>query len=126
MISLQQVHRFFLNLGVAALIATVTILGVGSANGWAATSLVGESPQIQLASGNRAEAVMKNIEGKAQEMLGNITGDPKDQVTGKAKQVKSQALNAAEDVKDNNSKMKGQAKRLTKKLQAKVNQARNN
>lgn len=125
MISLQQIHRFFLNLGVAALIATVTTLGVVSSNVWAATSPQLAPAQIQLASANRAEAVMKNIEGKAQEALGNITGDPKDQLVGKAKQAKSQALNAAEDVKANSSKFKGRAKSLTKKLQDKVNQARN-
>lgn len=39
---------------------------------------------------DRAKAVGKNIEGKAQEALGNITGDPKDKAEGKAKQAESE------------------------------------
>lgn len=49
---------------------------------------------------DRAKAVGKNIEGKAQEALGNITGDPEDKAEGKAKQVESQIRHAGEDVKD--------------------------
>ena len=32
-----------------------------------------------MALEDKAKAVAKNIEGKAQEALGNITGDPEDQ-----------------------------------------------
>jgi uncharacterized protein YjbJ (UPF0337 family) len=54
---------------------------------------------------DRAKAVAKNIEGKAQEALGNITGDPKDKAEGKAKQAESQVRHAVEDVKDKVKKM---------------------
>ncbi|MBW4660417.1 MAG: CsbD family protein [Drouetiella hepatica Uher 2000/2452] len=49
---------------------------------------------------DRAKAVAKNVEGKAQEALGNVTGDPEDQAEGKAKQAESKVRHAAEDVKD--------------------------
>lgn len=48
----------------------------------------------------RAKAVGKNIEGKAQETWGEVTGDPKDKAAGRAKQVEGQARHAKEDVKD--------------------------
>ncbi|NJO93679.1 MAG: CsbD family protein [Hydrococcus sp. RM1_1_31] len=53
-----------------------------------------------MSTEDRANATGKNIEGKAQEMMGNITGDPKDKAEGKAKQSEAQARHAAEDVKD--------------------------
>ena len=49
---------------------------------------------------DKAKATGKNIEGKAQEVLGNITGDPEDKAEGKAKQTQAQASHAVEDVKD--------------------------
>jgi uncharacterized protein YjbJ (UPF0337 family) len=49
---------------------------------------------------DRAKATAKNIEGKAQEVLGNLTGDPKDQIEGKEKQVEAKVLHTVEDVKD--------------------------
>lgn len=48
----------------------------------------------------RAKATAKNIEGKAQEIVGEVTGDPQDKAEGKAKQMEAQALHAKEDVKD--------------------------
>lgn len=48
----------------------------------------------------RAKAVGKNIEGKAQEALGNVTGDPEDKAEGQLKQTEAEARNAKEDVKD--------------------------
>ncbi|MGB5962885.1 MAG: CsbD family protein [Coleofasciculaceae cyanobacterium] len=53
-----------------------------------------------MSTEDRAKAVGKNIEGKAQEALGNVTGDPEDKAEGKAKQAEAQARHAAEDVKD--------------------------
>ena len=50
---------------------------------------------------DKAKAVGKNIEGKAQEALGNITGDPEDKAAGKAKQAESELRQGVEDVKDN-------------------------
>ena len=49
---------------------------------------------------NRVEATAKNIEGKAQEMIGEITGDPKDKAEGKAKQAEAKAQHTAENIKD--------------------------
>ncbi len=49
---------------------------------------------------DRAKAVGKNIEGKAQEAMGNVTGDPEDRAEGKAKQTEAEARHAKEDVKD--------------------------
>ncbi|HEY9301608.1 MAG TPA: CsbD family protein [Phormidium sp.] len=48
----------------------------------------------------RAKAVAKNVEGKAQEAYGEVSGDPKDKAAGKAKQVEAQATHAKEDIKD--------------------------
>ena len=53
-----------------------------------------------MSTEDRAKATGKNIEGKAQEVLGNVTGDPKDKAEGKAKQAEAQAGHAVEDVKD--------------------------
>ncbi|MBD0264013.1 MAG: CsbD family protein [Tolypothrix sp. Co-bin9] len=53
-----------------------------------------------MSTEDRVEATGKNIEGKAQEVLGNITGDPKDKAEGKAKQTQAQGSHAVEDVKD--------------------------
>ena len=49
---------------------------------------------------DKAKAVAKNIEGKAQEALGNVTGDPEDKAAGKAKQAESELRHGVEDVKD--------------------------
>jgi uncharacterized protein YjbJ (UPF0337 family) len=54
-----------------------------------------------MSAEDRAKAVGKNIEGKAQEAWGNVTGDPKDKAQGQSKQVESQAEHAKEDIKDN-------------------------
>lgn len=48
----------------------------------------------------RAKAVVKDLEGKAQEAIGNITDNPEHQAEGKAKQAEADVCNAAEDVKD--------------------------
>jgi uncharacterized protein YjbJ (UPF0337 family) len=53
-----------------------------------------------MSTEDRVQATGKNIEGKAQEVLGNITGDPEDKAEGKAKQTQAQASHAVEDVKD--------------------------
>ncbi|ARV61874.1 CsbD family protein [Nostocales cyanobacterium HT-58-2] len=50
---------------------------------------------------DRAKATAKNIEGKAQEVVGNVTGDPEDKAEGKAKQAESEVRHGIEDVKDN-------------------------
>ncbi|PSB29523.1 CsbD family protein [Stenomitos frigidus] len=124
MISLQQARKFLLTISMAFLLSTAITFGFASENSWAATPLTlrMSQPHTQIAAMNRAKAVTKNIEGKAQEMIGNITGDPKDQVMGKAKQVESQARHAAEDVKDS-MRLKERAKAVTKNVEGKGQEA---
>ena len=62
---------------------------------------------------DRAKAIGKNLEGKAQKIFGNITANRKDQVEGKAKQAEAAARHAAEDVKNN---ITDKAKRSIDKL----------
>lgn len=54
-----------------------------------------------MSTEDRVKATAKNLEGKAQEMVGEVTGDPKDKAEGKAKQIEAEAQHAKEDVKDN-------------------------
>ncbi|MDZ8027062.1 MAG: CsbD family protein [Nostoc sp. SerVER01] len=49
---------------------------------------------------DRAKAVAKNIEGKAQEIIGDVTGNPDDKAEGQAKQAESQVRHTVENVKD--------------------------
>jgi uncharacterized protein YjbJ (UPF0337 family) len=49
---------------------------------------------------DRAKAVAKNLEGKAQEAMGEVTGDPQDKAEGKAKQAESKVRHGIEDAKD--------------------------
>ncbi len=49
---------------------------------------------------DKAEAAAKNIEGKAQEMMGEVTGDSQDKIEGQAKQAQAEAEQAKENVKD--------------------------
>ena len=69
-----------------------------------------------MSAEDRAKAIGKNLEGKAQEIFGNITGNRKDQVEGKAKQAKAAARHAAEDVKDTVKNITDKAKRSIDKL----------
>ncbi|MEG4216758.1 MULTISPECIES: CsbD family protein [unclassified Microcoleus] len=65
---------------------------------------------------DRAKAIGKNLEGKAQEIFGNITGNRKDQVEGKAKQAEAAARHAAEDAKNAVRNLADKAKRSIDKL----------
>ncbi|MBD2181381.1 CsbD family protein [Planktothrix sp. FACHB-1355] len=49
---------------------------------------------------DKAKAIAKNIEGKAQEVLGNITDNPKHKAEGKAKQIQAEAMHTVENLKD--------------------------
>jgi uncharacterized protein YjbJ (UPF0337 family) len=49
---------------------------------------------------DRAKAIAKNVEGKAQEIVGQVTGNPEDEAEGKAKQAESQVRHTVENVKD--------------------------
>jgi uncharacterized protein YjbJ (UPF0337 family) len=49
---------------------------------------------------NRIEATAKNIEGKAQEMMGELTGNPQDKAEGQVKQAEAEIIHAIENAKD--------------------------
>jgi uncharacterized protein YjbJ (UPF0337 family) len=49
---------------------------------------------------DKAKAVAKNLEGKAQEALGKVTGDKADEIAGKAKQAEASTRHAVENAKD--------------------------
>lgn len=53
-----------------------------------------------MSTEDKAKATAKNLEGKAQEVVGNVTGDPKDKAEGKAKQSEAEVRHATENVKD--------------------------
>lgn len=114
MISFKQLRRFFVILGLS-----LSLFSFNPANSWAVTNQVISPPQLEIAFMNRAKAMAKDVEGKAQEAVGNITGDPKDQIMGKAKQAESKARNTAEDLKDN-MKLKGRTKAVTKNIEGKT------
>ncbi|NJM47613.1 MAG: CsbD family protein [Alkalinema sp. RU_4_3] len=48
---------------------------------------------------DKAKAVAKNLEGKAQEVVGKVTGDKSDEAAGKAKQAEASGRHAVEDAK---------------------------
>lgn len=53
-----------------------------------------------MSTEDRAEATAKNIEGKAQEVMGEVTGNPEDKAKGKAKQAEAKVQHSVENVKD--------------------------
>ncbi|MGF1540699.1 MAG: CsbD family protein [Pleurocapsa sp.] len=53
-----------------------------------------------MSTEDRAEAIAKNIEGKAQEAMGKVTGDKQDQAEGKAKQAEASVKHTVENAKD--------------------------
>lgn len=53
-----------------------------------------------MSAEDRAKAVAKNIEGKAQEAFGKITGNPEDEAEGQAKQAESKIRHTVENMKD--------------------------
>ncbi|MEG3929331.1 CsbD family protein [Microcoleus sp. D3_18a_C4] len=69
-----------------------------------------------MSTEDRAKAIGKNLEGKAQEIFGSITGNRKDQVEGKAKQAEAAARHAAEDAKNAVKNLADKAKRSIDKL----------
>ncbi|MDB9404490.1 CsbD family protein [Microcystis sp. CS-574] len=86
---------------------------IGNITGDPKDQMMGKAKQVESQARNTAEdikdkmklkgrtkAVIKNIEGKAQETIGKATGNRNDQVAGKAKQAESQGRNVVEDVKD--------------------------
>lgn len=71
-----------------------------------------------MSTEDRAKATAKNIEGKAQEMVGEITGDPEQQVEGQEKQAEAEAHQSVENVKE-------QAKQAESKARQSVKNAKN-
>ena len=53
-----------------------------------------------MSTENRVRATLKNLEGKAQEMMGEITGNPQDKAEGRAKQKEAQIRHTVENAKD--------------------------
>jgi uncharacterized protein YjbJ (UPF0337 family) len=53
-----------------------------------------------MSTEDKLKATARNLEGKAQEMLGDITGDTAMKAEGQAKQVEASAMHIAENVKD--------------------------
>jgi uncharacterized protein YjbJ (UPF0337 family) len=127
MVSFQRIRKLVLSMILTITLTISIAFDFGQGDSWAVASLDRQiiSPQSQIATMNRVEAMTKNMEGNAQEAIGNITGDPKDQVVGKAKQVESQVSNTIEDIKDN-MKLKGRAKATAKNLEGKAQEAKGN
>ena len=109
--SIKQIRRFFVTIILTIMLAITIAFDFGTTASWAAN----------LPS-NQADAMIKNVEGKAQEALGNLTGDPKDKMIGKIKQIESKELKAAEDLKDK-MELKGRAKAVSKNLEGKTQEA---
>jgi uncharacterized protein YjbJ (UPF0337 family) len=127
MISFQKIYKLIFNILFTMILAIAIAFDFGHENTWAKTldiQIINPSP-YSIATMNRAEAMTKNLEGKAQETLGNITGDPKDQIMGKAKQLESQARNKAEDIKDK-AKLNGRQKAISKNIEGKIQEATGN
>jgi uncharacterized protein YjbJ (UPF0337 family) len=55
---------------------------------------------IYMSTEDRANATVKNIEGKAQEAMGEMTGNPEDKAAGKVKQTEAKAQHTLENAKD--------------------------
>ncbi|MGC9525161.1 MAG: CsbD family protein [Limnospira sp.] len=53
-----------------------------------------------MSTEEKTEATLKNLEGKAQEMVGEVTGDPKQKAEGQAKQTEATFQHAVENVKE--------------------------
>lgn len=53
-----------------------------------------------MSTEDRANATAKNIEGKAQEMMGEVTGNPEDKAAGKVKQTEAKAQHSVENIKE--------------------------
>lgn len=48
----------------------------------------------------KIDATLRNIEGKAQEVIGEVTGDPKQKAEGQAKQAEAAVEHTIENLKD--------------------------
>ena len=125
MISSRQVRNVFVIAVLTIMFVATVVFNFGTTSAWAAPLPSQLGSQSQLATMNRAEAMTKNLEGKAQEAIGNVTGDPKDQMMGKAKQAESQVRNTAEDVKDQ-FQPSGRVNAAAKNVEGKAQEAMGN
>ncbi|NMG58093.1 CsbD family protein [Geitlerinema sp. P-1104] len=117
--SFRQAKKFFVIVISTLMLVATIVFNFGTTSAWAATLPAPFTSQAQFISMNRADAITKNLEGKAQETLGNVTGDSKDQIMGKAKQVESQMRNAAEDMRDE-IQLSNRAKAVAKNVEGKM------
>ncbi|BAQ61279.1 hypothetical protein GM3708_1685 [Geminocystis sp. NIES-3708] len=124
MILFQQVRKLFVAISLVLMISTATAFGFMVDNSLASTLFISSinPPSNQIAWGERAKAIGKDIEGKTQEAIGNITGNSKDQLMGKAKQVESKVQNKALDIKDSMS-LKGRSQAVAKNIEGKTQEA---
>ncbi len=58
-----------------------------------------------MSAKDKVDATMKNVEGKAQEVIGEVTGNPEDKAEGKAKQAEASVQHEVENVKDKAKKL---------------------
>lgn len=132
---LLKIRSILLSIGLVLLISMTAAFSVGSGESWAKPLFMqgSNSQQPQVAAMDRAKVMAKDVEGKAQEMIGNMTGDAKNQVGGKAKQLEAKTREGINTSIDNaNYKPSGrsqeaekQAKKATKGAETQVRDAFN-
>lgn|GEM_PF-111637 len=129
---LQDGRKFLTTLTLMSVLTFATAVGVRAEESWATTPFQiaasithNQIAQVNISLSERAKATTKNIEGKAQEMVGTITGDPKAEVEEKVKQAESQAHHAAENVGDRMS-WQGKPKAVAKYVEGKVQEGTGN
>lgn len=103
--SLLKIRSVLLTIGLVLFISMTGTSSFGSGESWAHPSFMrgGNSQQTQVAAMDRAKVMAKDVEGKAQEMIGNMTGDAKNQVGGKAKQLEAKTREGINTSIDNAS-----------------------
>jgi uncharacterized protein YjbJ (UPF0337 family) len=119
---ISQIYRALLTISLISFFSFVLSFGIAVEDSWAATpfaQLVASS-HTQVAVMDRAKAVTKDLEGKAQEAIGNVTGDPKDLVVGRAKQAEANVRQMSENVKDS---LPERVKAIAKNLEGKTQEA---
>ncbi|MEA5418637.1 CsbD family protein [Spirulina sp. CCNP1310] len=109
MTSLRKTIHLLISFGLMFFISTAS--GFTARNASATPLLTVTLGQVAPGSGplawgfGDAQATAKDLEGKAQELVGNVTGDPKDQLMGQAKQAESQLRHDAQNAKDMEAKL---------------------
>jgi uncharacterized protein YjbJ (UPF0337 family) len=63
-----------------------------------------------MSTEDKAKAVVKNAEGKGQEVAGAVTGNVRDEAAGKAKQEEAKVRDGVEDAKDEAREMAGKVR----------------